>query len=267
MMRQGVQVLAVLLMFSAFGLFLTVPEVHAVSSLVQQNNNGFTSSANPVVVTVTLPKGVTSGNVLLVGLEYQTSVTLASVADSIGSSFTRPVVAANSLVVSAIYIATLSSSGPDIITGQFINPIRSFTAYNVYVYEVAGVTTVGLATGTGLGLSISISTSSVSFQAGAFLFGMIADNQGVSPSITPGSGFTLTTENSGLGVSNGQYADPVSSPTTFPATALGTGIPSWAETSVALNPSAPIPEYPLGLPVLAILIIIAYGVVRRRVRT
>jgi hypothetical protein len=36
--------------------------------------------------------------------------------------------------------------------------------------------------------------------------------------------------------------------------------------TVTVNPAAPIPEYPLGLPLLAILMIIAYGVIKRRTR-
>jgi hypothetical protein len=34
--------------------------------------------------------------------------------------------------------------------------------------------------------------------------------------------------------------------------------------AVPLIPVAPIPEYPLGLPILAVFMIIGYGLVRRR---
>lgn len=40
----------------------------------------------------------------------------------------------------------------------------------------------------------------------------------------------------------------------------------WSLIAVPLTPPSPIPEYPLGLPILAILMLIGYGLVRRRTR-
>ncbi|MGA2627587.1 MAG: hypothetical protein ABSF63_11115 [Candidatus Bathyarchaeia archaeon] len=57
--------------------------------------------------------------------------------------------------------------------------------------------------------------------------------------------------------------------TTFPAT-IATGFSlfegNWFEVGLILNPPPPIPEYPLELHILAILTVIAYGVIRHRNR-
>lgn len=171
--------------------------VNAASTLIQQNNNGATS---PAVVAVTLPNNVASGDVLVVGLAIYPGWSSMSVSDSLGSSFTQAVtVGTGDTYSGSIYTATLSSSGPDTVTAQItaLNP----TPFDAYVYEVAGVSTAGLATGTGSGAVYAPSTSSVSFQPGAFLFGIIVDDFG-GP-VTAGAGFTLSTENSGFGFSNG----------------------------------------------------------------
>ena len=219
--------------------------------------------------------GVTSGDVLVVGIAWQFTVT--SITDTRGSSFSLAVSKTGGVNDNvAIYTATLSSSGPDTVTATFSIPLQSpfegfvYAAYDgVYVYEVAGVTTTGAATATGSGCSspfcgpgTSVSTSSVSFPAGAFLLGMFAN--GCNCTVTAGTGFTLSPVP--IVPTNAEYSDPVSSPTTFPAT-LSSASFGWVEAGIALNPTSPIPEYPLGLPILAIFMIIGYGLVRRRTIT
>jgi hypothetical protein len=59
-----------------------------------------------------------------------------------------------------------------------------------------------------------------------------------------------------------------SSPVTMSWTASGTATGNhWVITAVDLLPAAIIPEYPLGLPLLAIFMIVAYGLIRRRIKT
>jgi hypothetical protein len=178
----------------------------------------------------------------------------------------------------AIYTATLSSSGGDTVTVTFNLPPPVGVEYAgsedaVYVYEVAGVTTTGAATATGgVGSGDSVSTSTmVSFQPGAFLLGMIAT---CNCSATPGTGFTFSPQppppHDITGYpSYAEYSDPVSSPTTFPATlSYGTLYTGWVEAGIALNPlTSIIPEYPLGLPILAIFMVLGYAVIRRRTRS
>ncbi len=57
-----------------------------------------------------------------------------------------------------------------------------------------------------------------------------------------------------------------SSSVTMTWSTAGTGDTPWALVAVDLLPAAIIPEYPLGLPILAILMLIGYGLVRRRTR-
>lgn len=131
------------------------------------------------------------------------------------------------------------------------------------------MTTTGAGTGTGSDTGTSVSTASVSSQAGAFLVGVI-HYSGTGSTVTHGAGFTLspvscpTSQSVPVCDTAAQYADPVSSPTAFPATLSDSS--NWAEAGIALNPLSPIPEYPLGLPILAILMVLGYALVRRRTR-
>ena len=263
----GLGLLAVTLLFL---LVLEPLPVHATSTLVQQNSNG-AQSMPPITVTVSFPSAVASGDVVVVGLGSDAPFTM-SVADSLGSSFAQALVANGpppfpyNELTAAIYTATLSSSGTDTVMATFTGSCGGCTAHvAVFIFEVAGVATTSMATGSGnVGPSppspAAISTNPVSFAAGAFLIGMMTCPFCV---ITPGAGFTLTPV---VQFSVAQYSTAgVSSPTTFPATRAASN-QGWVEVGLALNPPSPIPEYPLGLPILAILMIVGYGLVRRRTR-
>ena len=207
--------------------------VHAASALVQQNNGGCFGCSS--TLSVSFPSNVASGDVIVVGVVVaDASFALSSLTDSLGSSFTQAVTSTNApppLVY--IYYATLSSSGADVVTATFS---AAAPAESVYIYEVSGVTTVGLATATGSGTGTSISTSSpVFFQTGAFLLGIIGTN-GFRGNVTAGTGFTLSTDNSATGITYAQYSiSSVASPTSFQAT-TNSGV-NWAEDAVALMPS------------------------------
>lgn len=226
-------------LFIPFGLSVTlllaVPllPVHAASALVQQNNAGCIGCSSTLSVSFT--NNVASGDVLVVGVVVaDASFALSSLTDSLGSSFTQAVTSTNvPPPIVYIYYATLPTSGPEIVTATFT---AAAPAESVYIYEVSGVTTAGVANETGSGTGTSILTSSsVSFQTGAFLLGIIGTNSFRGAAMA-GAGFTLSTDNSGTGVSYAQYSmSGVSSPTSFPAT---TNSPvSWAEDAIALMPS------------------------------
>ena len=73
-------------------------------------------------------------------------------------------------------------------------------AVDVYIYEVSGVTTAGLATATGLGGpstgAIAVSTSSMAaFSSGGFLLGAMVSGSSSNP-FTAGGGFTASSQNS-----------------------------------------------------------------------
>jgi len=159
---------------------------------------------------------------------------LTSLTDSLGSSFTKAVTSTNvPPPIVYIYFTTLSTSGTEIVTATFS---AAAPAQSVYIYEISGVTTTGLATATGSGTGTSVSTStSVPFQTGAFLLGIIGTNS-FGGTATAGPGFTLSTDNSGKGITYAQYSiTGVSSPTNFQAT-ISSAV-SWAEDAIVLMPN------------------------------
>jgi len=218
---------------AVFLLAIALLPVHAASVLMQQNNVDCVDCSN--ALSVSFANTVASGDVIVVGIVVaDASIPLSSITDSLGSSFTQAVQSNNtSPPVVYIYYATLSSSGPDVITTTFS---AAAPAQGVYIYEVSGVTTVGAANATGSGVGTSISTSSaLTFQTGAFLLGIIGENNFVGTA-TAGTGFTLSANSSGVGVAYAQYSTSgVSSPTTFQATT--SSAVNWAEDAVALMPS------------------------------
>src|SRR5208337_173233 len=159
-------------------------------------------------------------------------MTVVCVVDAHGSQFTQAAAtgATGSSAV-LIYAATVPTCGNCIPSDRFTVTFSRGTFMDVYAYEVSGVSTVGLATGTGSGSGTIASTSPVSFTAGAFLLGVNIHDFGAS--VTAGSGFSLN--NDVIGISAAEYADPVSSPTTFPA--ILSGSVNWAEAGIALNPT------------------------------
>ena len=225
-------------LFFLFGLSATLLlvvamlPVHAASVLVQQNSGGCVGCSSRLSVSLT--SNVARGDVILVGVVVaDASFGLTSLTDSLGSSFTRAVESTNvPPPIVYIYYATLSTSGAEIVTATFS---AAAPAQSLYIYEVSGVTTKGLAAATGSGTGTSVSTStSVPFQAGAFLLAIIGTN-GFGGTATAGAGFTLSTDNSGRGVTYAQYSiSGVSSPTSFQA-AIKSPV-SWAEDAIVLMP-------------------------------
>jgi hypothetical protein len=206
--------------------------VHAASVLLQQNNVACFSCSSTLSVSFT--SNVDSGDVIVVGVVVaDASFTLSSLTDSLSSSFTQAVTSTN-VPPPTVYIfyATLSSSGADIVTAIFS---AAAPAESIYIYEVSGVRTTGVANATGSGLGTSISTSvPVTFQPGAFLLGIIATNS-FGGTATPGIGFTLSADNSGTGVTHAQYSiSGITSPTNFPA--ITNSAVSWVEDGIALMP-------------------------------
>jgi len=206
--------------------------VHAESALVQQNNVECLGCSSRL--SVSFINDVASGNVILVSVVVaDASFTLSSLTDSLGSTFTHAVTSTNIPPPTVyIYFATLSTSGAEVVTATFS---AAAPEESVYIFEVSGVTTVGLENATGTGTGTSISTSSVASQTGAFLLGIIGTN-GFGGTVTAGAGFTLNPDNSGIGATYAQYSiSSVTSPTNFQAS---TNSPiTWAEAAIALMPN------------------------------
>ena len=232
--------------------------VLAVSSLVQQNGV-LCAPAGGIIrcgstLSVHFSSNVASGNVVVAAIASgdPSPATVASIGDSLGSSFTQAVSTSHDLQYAYIYYAVLSSSGPDTVTVTFSHDLsdENGMAY-LYIYEVSGVTTTDLATGAGSGdlpvppSSGPISTSSTNFQSGAFLVAIMANNI-ISSDWGAGSGFQFSPgpcdANNNCDVlvrlSKAEYSTSgVSPPTTFPATLSTTGNQggNWVEVGLALN--------------------------------
>ncbi len=104
----GFELLVVLFMLLL--VFEPLP-VHASATLIQQNNAGCVCTSSSDTVTVPL-NSVTSGDVLVVGIETSTTTPLSSLMDTRGSVFTQTTTATgDEQTVAAIYTSTLASSG------------------------------------------------------------------------------------------------------------------------------------------------------------
>jgi hypothetical protein len=217
--------------------------VHAAPSLVQQNKTYCLSDWPPApctsaILSVSFTSSVASGDVVLVAVYSGggEDITVSSVSDSLGSSFTQAVMSSSLIggfAYAYIYYATLSSSGSDQITVTRSSSSTEYaTVFHVFIYELSGVTTTGYTTGTGAGdYGAPVFTTPTAFQSGAFLLAIIGNNI-LGTNFTPGSGFTPSRDD--IGVANVQYSTSgVSSPTTFPAT-FDRGN-RWVEAGIALN--------------------------------
>ncbi|MHB2037402.1 MAG: Ig-like domain-containing protein [Nitrososphaerales archaeon] len=214
-------------MLSIFSLPLHVSASSQVT-VVQETAVGCSSQCSSLSVSLS---GVTLGDILVIGISSVLS-SLTSVSDSLNSPLTQAVSSTlgSSEQYSYIYYASLFSSGSDSITVTF-----SGSGYaDVYVFELAGVTTAGLQTASGSSNGFSgtsaATSNSLSFQPGAFIMSVV-NNEGNY--ITQGSGFTRIGGPSSNSIS--EYATSgVSSPTDFPATWSGSFI--WVESAIALEP-------------------------------
>jgi hypothetical protein len=243
----------------------------------------------PVSGIPLLPHDVVAGDVLVVGIigacfpatcvSPTFPVGITSLRDALHTPLTQIVTATATIstisggkLPVSILVGTLASSGPDNLISTWFNKV-DITATNglapldFYMFEVSGVTTTGATTGQGSGTGTSIGTSSTPFPTGAFLLGMIGldcpDTASSCPVVTPGAGFQPVAAQDPIlgGFYGGQFSDPVTSPTTFPATLSGSE--NWVEVGLALPPLV-IPEYPFGLVILGIMMVIAYSVIKRR---
>lgn len=195
-------------------------------TLVQHNSNTASNSAS---LSVSYASRVTSGDLLVVGITFDSSTdTITSVTDNISSVWTKAVsqVSSTDAATSAIYYAIAASSNPDKVNIDFSASVASSGAL---LYEVSGPS---LLEGTGTGIcnsscSTSMSTSSISYSSSYFL--LAVGNDGFSTCCTVGTGFTLL--NSGNTIITEYALSGVSSPSTFPMAHTGTS--AWNEISAA----------------------------------
>jgi hypothetical protein len=190
------------------------------SSIVQQNSVFVSESANPAI---TFTSSVTSGNVVVVAIDVEesTSNIVTSVTDTLGTSFTEPAASPSILSQAAgvayIYYGTAASTGSDTITVH----MSVVNEDDIFVYEVAGITTVGATAVAGTSGSetrtASESTSPAAFTTEGFL--LMTSETDLTDTCTAGAGFTCATEPIGDSFGLTEYSTTgVSSPTSFPMT-------------------------------------------------
>ncbi len=109
------------------------------------------------------------------------------------------------------------------------------------------------------GMSVQASSSGLSGSGTVFVWATstCSGTEVLSvPFVTAGGSYTVTFSTSTLSVGTHCVSDGDSEPAILTVT-----------TTVTTTTAAPpIPEYPLGLPILAILAVIGYGLIRRRTR-
>jgi hypothetical protein len=216
-----------LLVVSVFmSLILFVPIVRASASVVQQNSVNVSWGASK---SLAFTSSVTSGNVVVVAiLTYSHVVTVSSVTDSLGSRYAQAVERSDIMAAdtAAIYYATLSSTGSCTVTVTVSNAAD----WDMYIFEVSGVTATGVSTGSGAGYGTAVATSSTSFTQPAFLLAVVGT--AAVRVFTAGLGFTAAAEPSGDLFSHVEYSTSgMSSATTFPGTISSSDY--WVEVGAA----------------------------------
>ncbi|MGP8126530.1 MAG: hypothetical protein ACLP9D_01850 [Candidatus Bathyarchaeia archaeon] len=163
---------------------------------------------------------------------------------------------------------TLPSGSPDFMVGG-----------SASYFNVAGTGTANSNDGPGASGSVAVTTSVGDLVVDTLAVSDVSHNSGpvtISPA-GPGQaqlwkldGFSLEYGGTDF-YAGGGSEQPASGSSTTMSWSLTTQDPShtlWSLVAVPLIPvtTPPIPEYPLGLPILAILTILAYGTLRRRTR-
>ncbi|MDG7001115.1 MAG: RHS repeat protein, partial [Nitrososphaerota archaeon] len=194
-------------------------------TLVQTSGSGLCSTSS---ITVSYPSAVTKYD-LLVAAIGEGGYPVSSVSDTLGNTWNDAVYAKGSyLYPTYIWYTNTSSSGSDTLT---VNLTGSNECIGVVLYEVFGVTTVGLqvATGSGTGGSSEYTGTTVSWSGTQGFLVAVSGPIGTSQVITPGAGFTA--ENSASEVMASEYSTSgVTSPTDFPMTISPSGY-SWTEAA------------------------------------
>jgi len=218
---------------AALLLAVALVPVHASVMVVQQNSAGCLGCSSSL--SVSFASSVSAGDEIVVGVVVgEASFALSSLTDSLGSSFIQAVTSVNTPPpIVYIYYAPLTRGGEEVVTATFT---AAAPAQSIYIYELSGVKSTGIATGAGSGSGSSISTlSSISFPAGAFLLAVIGTNS-LGGNVTAGTGFTVSSNNSGPGCAYAQYSlTNESSQTRFQAAA--NSAVNWAEVAIMLPPA------------------------------
>lgn len=206
--------------------------------------------------------GSNPNRILIVGISASpvsgaVSVTLVQFGSSSLTPLT-PISISDNFLVQQWYL--LNPSGSATVTVTFATSPAFAVGASASFFNVAGVRASNGATGTSTTASVTVSAISGD---------LVVDTLATSVPLSVASDASQTQLwNLNVGEVTGAGSDkPASSPVTMQWTFGGATL-LWALVAVDLQPAGipPIPEYPIGLPLLAMFMIIAYGLVRRRTR-
>ncbi|MGA3109615.1 MAG: hypothetical protein ABSD99_09265 [Candidatus Bathyarchaeia archaeon] len=244
----------------------TVSNVHAATIIGTDATVGTAkcpiSGACGSTLSWTHTVGSNSNRILIVGISAvpvsgDVSVTLVQFGSSSLTPLT-PKIITGRFLVQQWYL--LNPSGSATVTATFANSPAFAVGASASFFNVAGVGASNGATGTGTTASVTVSAISGD---------LVVDTLATSVPLSVASDASQTQLwNLNIEEVTGAGSDkPASSPVTMQWTFGGTTV-LWALVAVDLQPAGipPIPEYALGLPLLAIFMVIGYGLVRRRTR-
>lgn len=247
--------------FTALSLLIVaivLPSTHAVSLITFDS-----ASSNFCLGCVTLSWSHTTGSglnrILIVGISDSDAAAVSGVTYG-GTPLTIIIFQEDPLPIGRAEMWDLVNppTGPAMVTVTLVHLTDSIVGGSVSYSNVGSLGPHSSSIGT-----TSNPSASVSANAGDLVVDTL--EEGFQTVMSPGSGQTQRWNiNPTNFVFIGAGSDkPASSPVTM--TWSGAAAPvDWALIIVDLQPATIIPEYPLGLPILAILMIIGYGVMRRK---
>ncbi|MGP8069949.1 MAG: hypothetical protein ACLP5V_08670 [Candidatus Bathyarchaeia archaeon] len=254
-------------------IFLALPTVHATSPITLDSITTKDNSGLPPVSTISWSHTVSSGaTILIVGLSENTvplppnvmSVTFGGTSLSLlgreNGGLLNPTSPShvelwfllNPPAVTATVTLTLISTETAVVVGaaSFFNVIgtTAFTGSNdqMATVTIPSITVPAVAGDLAIDVLATCSTA--------------CGNSATAPTPITGSTTYVSSEINGnlfAAASSGPAASPVTLSWAYTSH-------DWAMGGVALIPASPIPEYPFGLPILAIFMLVAYGLIRRR---
>ncbi|MGP8070720.1 MAG: hypothetical protein ACLP5V_12600 [Candidatus Bathyarchaeia archaeon] len=252
----------------------TLQNVHAATPIVFDSSgspNPQTCFSTCNVISWSHTVGSGSNGILLVGLSHDTRFTASSVTFGatpltlIGDHF-------GSFVHVELWALLNPTAGSGTITVTFSAILESFVGGSVSYFNVASTISQLQAAATANDGSTATASDTVATSPGDLVVDTLAVANLLSTStVSPTGSGRVQRWNSGpvgLGFAGAGSDQPASGSSVTMSWSISQGGILWSLVAIPLTPvTTPISEYPLGLPLLAILTIIGYGLVKRRTRS
>lgn len=260
----GARWLAVTFLLVGLMFLSTVSNVHAVTIIGTDPTVGSATCIGcGSTLSWTHTVGSNTNRILIVGISADpVSVDVSITSVKFGSNFLTPLTpqsVPDNVAVQQWYLLN-PPSGSALVAVSFTSSSAAFAVgASTSFFNVAGVGASNGATGTSTAASVTVSANT-----GDLVVDTLASGNGLSGA-SPDASQTQLWNLNAVEVLGAGSDKPASSPVTMQWT-FGLLTLVWALVAVDLQPEPAIPEYSLGLPLLAIFMIIAYGLVRRRTR-